>query len=147
MTDNENNIHQFPGTSNQSTVESSVVDEYMDLINNTNAPEQTNNYQMAQVLYTPEEPETVPDIASGGSPRNRRWGAICNVAVVPNLDKVPPGNITLPNSPVSFISADSVEELRARLLYEVEKSVRMAELMMENPGLHQEVLQRIQSVQ
>lgn len=135
----ENNILNFE----RKTQDQNPVDEYINLLKDSNAPENTETYHMVQVLHTPQELDTVPNIETGGTPRNKRWGAVCNIAVIPGLDRVPTGNLTIPSSPCVLVYADSVEDLRDRINYEVSKSIRMAEIVSENENISQEISARL----
>lgn len=94
----------------------------------------TEAYMMHEVLYGDEKLKTVPDIISGEE-RNRRWGLVLSFTVVPKFDEVPPnqGPTLLPKLPYKFITADSLDELKARADYELGRAMDMAKLAVENP--------------
>lgn len=112
--------------------------------------EATTGYSMMQVLTTGGQLDTVPDILSGGRPRNRRWGVMFTIAVIPGLDKVPEGPVTMPTSPITFFDADSLDDLRERLVHEVDKAIGASKLAMDNPEafsyVQQEFTRRLQTM-
>jgi hypothetical protein len=97
--------------------------------------EHTEAYIMSEVLFCSSPTKTVPDLESGQSARNRRWGCSVMLAVIPELDKVPPNEapLLLPKSPSKFFAADSLEDLRARVIFELDKSIEMAKMSVEDP--------------
>jgi len=95
---------------------------------------ETESYLMQEILYNDSKTKTVTDFTTGDQ-RNRRWGLVLSMAVVPGFDQVTPnqGPTLLPRTPARFFTADSVEELRARVLYEIDRAIDMAKLSIENP--------------
>lgn len=136
------NILQFPN-GQDSSISDEELQEYMDLILDKNSPGETEVMNMTEIICPIEDLKTVPNIETGGDPRNHRWGALFNVGVLPDLDKRPAGSVTLPRTPNTFISGDNLEELEERLIYEVKKSVRLARLMKENPQAYRALTQRL----
>lgn len=116
MTDN---IKQFPKASKPALPE---------------AIQHTDSYQLVKILYTDEPMTEVTDFMTGNK-RNRRWGMTISFAVVPEYDKVPVNEAPtlLPDTPVRFITADSLDELKARAMYEIDKALTMAKLAVDNP--------------
>lgn len=120
------NIKQFPGTQENTKTES---------------------YLMQEVLYNDQPTKAVPDLA-GGPDRNRRWGVVMSVTVVPKFDDVPlnQGPLLLPKVPPRFITADNLEDMRERINKEIDQALDMAELALNDPEeyvrLQTEALQR-----
>lgn len=90
-------------------------------------------YNMVQVQTTIQNLESVPDLVGNSATRNRRWGAMFSVAVIPGLESIPQGPITLPSAPFVFYDADKLDELRARLVHEIDKAIETAKLSHEDP--------------
>jgi len=62
----------------------------------------------------------VPDLETGGQ-RSRKFGACIGIHVVPNLiEAQTTGPVFMPMPPIAFIDGDSLSELRARLIYEID---------------------------
>lgn len=94
----------------------------------------TEAYIMQEVLYSDAKTKTVTDFVSGED-RNRRWGMVVSLAVIPQFDQVAPnqGPVLLPRTPSRFFTADNLEDLKARIVYEIDKAISMAKLAVENP--------------
>jgi hypothetical protein len=109
------NIKQFPGKKTQENTK-------------------TESYIMQEVLYNDQSTKSVPDL-EGGPDRNRRWGIVLSLTVVPQFDKVPlnQGPLLLPKTPSRFIAADSLEDLRERVNTEIDSAMSMAELAVNDP--------------
>lgn len=116
-------------------------------------PEEATNteaYLLNEVLYCVTPTKTVPDLETGNQ-RNRRWGASVALAVIPEFSQVPPNEAPtlLPKSPSRFFAADSLEELKARIIYELEKAIEMARMSVEEPEefmkLQQELIRQEQA--
>lgn len=116
-------------------------------------PEEASNteaYLLNEVLYCVTPTKTVPDLETGNQ-RNRRWGASVALAVIPEFSQVPPNEAPtlLPKSPSRFFAADSLEELKARIIYELEKAIEMARMSVEEPEefmkLQQELIRQEQA--
>jgi len=94
----------------------------------------TESYAMQEILYSDSRTKTVTDFVTGED-RNRRWGMVMSLAVIPQFDQVSPnqGPILLPRTPNRFFTADNLEDLKARIVYEIDKAIAMAKLAVENP--------------
>lgn len=94
----------------------------------------TESYLMQEILYSDAQTKTVPDLITG-SQRNRRWGIILSMAVVPGFDAVTPnaGPTLLPRTQSRFFTADTVEDLKARVNYEIDKAISLARKSIEDP--------------
>lgn len=114
------NIKQFP----KQNVDTSLPVE----------AQHTEAYIMNEVLYSPTSLKSVPDIENGGQ-RNRRWGISIALAIVPQLDQMAPnsGPTILPKSPSRFFAADSLEELKARVVHELDRAMELAKMSVEDP--------------
>ena len=98
------NIKQFPGNNTPKDVEN------------------TNAYTMAEVLFCPTEVQTVPDIATGGQ-RNHRYAMSMQIAIIPGFEQTPVNQpVILPKSPSKFFTADTLEDLRARVVHELDRA-------------------------
>ncbi len=92
----------------------------------------TGDYPLISTLYSPEALETVPDIENATT-RNKKWGAIFSIGVIPGLQELPEGPIILPTPPHKFFDADDLDALRARLIYEIDTSIAMVKMAADNP--------------
>ena len=117
-------------------------EDVMNLLTDQSAPEDSSAYAMVQVVYTPDQLEQKRDVLDGSN-RNRKWGAQVAVGIIPNVDKIPTGNITLAQAPAIFVDADDVETLRERIIYEVDKAIAIAQLSLDNPDLLRKVSETV----
>jgi hypothetical protein len=87
----------------------------------------TSMYPLITDLTTVAAPlEQVPDVVSA-SQRSRKFGASFGLHIIPGVDKASKqGPLFLPNPPLVFIDADSLDDLEARLIYEVKDMIRAA---------------------
>jgi hypothetical protein len=94
----------------------------------------TESYQVMEVLYSDAKTKTITDFTTGDQ-RNRRWGMSMSMSIIPELDKLPPNQapLLLPKVPSRFFAADSLDELKARVVHEIDKAMAMAKLAVENP--------------
>lgn len=94
----------------------------------------TESYVMQDILYCDSKTKTVTDFVTGDQ-RNRKWGMVVSLAVIPQFDQVAPnqGPVLLPRTPNRFFTADSLEELKSRIVYEIDKAISMAKMAVENP--------------
>lgn len=93
----------------------------------------TDAYTMTQVQHTHVAIKSVPNIATGGR-RNKKWGAVVSIGIVPDLDKTDTGPVILPTMPSQFFDAESVEALKARIVWELEKAIDLAVLQVKDPA-------------
>tara|TARA_R110002074_G_scaffold402324_1_gene607010 strand:+ start:47091 stop:47519 length:429 start_codon:yes stop_codon:yes gene_type:complete len=114
------NIKQFPGTK----VDTGLPKE----IENTEA------YIMNEVLYCDSPTKTVTDFESGEQ-RNRRWAMTMALAVIPSFNEVTPNQAPtlLPKSPARFFTADSLKELKARVVHELDRAFELADMSVNDP--------------
>lgn len=94
--------------------------------------EGTNQYVMTAVNYIHTPLKTTLDIMKGGS-RNKRWGAVISLGIIPGLDEMPPGPAILPQMPAQFFDGDDLDALRARLVYEIDKAIELAKIQKADP--------------
>lgn len=124
------------------------VDSLLASLTDQDVPTDTGGYPMVTVLTTQEALETVPDILSARK-RNRRWGAVFSLAVIPGLDENTPGPVSLPLTPTHFFDSDSLESLKTRLLHELDKAIEIARMSKEDPEafmhLQVEFMQKMQA--
>ena len=116
MSERNNNILNFPKKGNKIPAEAAG----------------TENYPLMATLYSPKPLETVTDIMSAGL-RNKRWGAVFSIAIIPDLMDLPGGPIVVPTPPHQFFDGDDLDALKARLVFELDNAIEMAKLLRENP--------------
>lgn len=94
----------------------------------------TESYMMQEILYCDSKTKTITDFVTGDQ-RNRRWGMVVSLAVIPQFDQIAPnqGPVLLPRTPSRFFTADSLEELKSRIVHEIDKAISMAKMAVENP--------------
>jgi hypothetical protein len=128
MTDN---VIPFPNQNESPDIDPDVK-ELIDLLTEDAVQGETRAYPMTILASSTTELEQVHDLETTGK-RNRRWGAMVQFNVLPHIDRLPVGPVSLPMTPSQFIDADNLEDLRERLFAEVDKSIRIAELARDNP--------------
>jgi hypothetical protein len=94
----------------------------------------TEAYMMQEILYCDSKTKTITDFTTGEQ-RNRRWGMVVSLAVIPQFDQIAPnqGPVLLPRTPSRFFTADNLEELKSRIVHEIDKAIGMAKMAVENP--------------
>lgn len=97
-----------------------------------NPPKGTDAYTAVQLMCVPTALKTKVDFMKGTN-RNPRWGMVFSFSIVPQLDSNPVGPMMLPSAQSQFITADSIEEIRERILFEIDKSIALAKIAEENP--------------
>jgi hypothetical protein len=124
----ENNIKEFP---KKLKTQAEVLPENL---------RNTESYLLNEVLYTPQKMKSATDFTTGNQ-RNRRWGIVVSFATVPGLDQIPlnSGPTLLPKSPTRFFTADSLGELKARVVHELENVLEMARLAVEEPEKFEQI--------
>lgn len=96
----------------------------------------TDAYPMTNVTYTHRALSTAPDLETGGE-RNRHWGAVLSIGILPGLSEIKPGPAMLPVMPSILIDSDSLEALRERIIFEIDRSITIAKLQSEDPVEYQ----------
>lgn len=92
----------------------------------------TNQYVMTTVNYIHTPLKTTLDLQHGGS-RNKRWGAVISLGIIPGLDEMPTGPAILPQMPAQFFDGDDLDALRARLIHELDKAIELAKIQKSDP--------------
>ncbi|RMG36428.1 MAG: hypothetical protein D6732_08240 [Methanobacteriota archaeon] len=87
----------------------------------------TNIYRVLEdVVAVASNLTKVPDLMTGGD-RARRFGACMGINIIPELDKnMADGPVLVSSPPLAFFDADSLEELRDRLVYEIDNLIELA---------------------
>lgn len=93
---------------------------------------ETDAYPMTNLNYTHSALRTVPDLATGGN-RNKKWGAVFTIGILPGLGETRPGPALVPNMPAHLIDSESLEGLRERIVHELDKAIALAKLQVEDP--------------
>lgn len=115
--------------------------EYLrDLMSNKDAPGECSAYETYYTVTTPEGRDTVNE---DGKQRNRKYACLFTLNVMPGMDAIEPGQINLPLAPNYLIDAEDLDDLKARLHFEVDKACEIAELSLENPEKFQSLVQEI----
>ena len=95
------------------------------------AAKDTGRYPAAQVQVVPAEIKQVPDLATGGM-RNRHWVAVLSLLVSDHFERTGP-NPVFPMSQAEVFDAETKEELRARLIHEIDAALEIAEQLPDEP--------------
>ena len=95
-------------------------------------PEGSDVYAAMQLLAVPKKLDTKPDLVTGGD-RNPKWGMVISFTLLPDLDKVPLGPVNLPVSPSQFITADTIEDIRARVMFELDRAMELSKIAEADP--------------
>jgi len=129
------NIKKFPG---KQEVDTSLPEE----IQNTEA------YIMNEVLYSATPTKTVTDFETGDQ-RNRRWAVSMSLAVIPQFDETPPNQAPtlLPKSPTRFFTADTLKELKDRVVFELDRAMELADMSVNDPEKFMEFQQEQMNAQ
>lgn len=93
----------------------------------------TSTSWLTEIQYG-EAPASVTDFTNGEK-RYHRWAATMSLTALPNFDQIPvsPAPVLIPKTPSKLFTADSIPELRARMIYEVDQVLKMVELSVTNP--------------
>jgi len=131
-------IIKFPGAAVKSSsgignAEMNAISKIMEQA----PPDGADSYPCMPVLSVPERLKTRPDFASAKD-RNPHWGMIASFSIIPDLSKAPVGSIMLPTSPSQFFAADTLEDLKKRVLFEVEKAFSLAQIATDNPEAYEQ---------
>lgn len=99
---------------------------------------ETEVIHLQEVLFSDEKTKTVTDFTTGEQ-RNRRWGVVLSFSIFPKFDEMPPNQapMLLPKSPTRFIAGDTIDDIRARVLFELDRALSMAKLSVEDPAAFQ----------
>lgn len=106
------------------------------------APEGTDNYSAAQLLCVPVALKAKHDFETG-SKRNPRWGMVFSFSIVPELHKNPIGPMMLPATPSQFITSDSLEKIKERVIFELDRAIGLANLAEKDPEAYEEYEQAV----
>lgn len=134
-------IIKFPGAAKATEPLAGVKDfiAKFDEVVKEQAPEscrEVQNHETIEVITVPQGLKSLPDIATGGK-RNPRWGVSLSFSVMPELNKAPTGPIMIPQTQSQFFAADSLEQIKDRVIFEIEKAVKLANLAVSNPQGYQ----------
>lgn len=91
----------------------------------------TNMYPVFQNLnLAAQELDRVPDIL-GAKTRTRKHAAYISMSVIPSLDQIGEGPVLIPQPPAAIIDADDYEELKQRLVHEIDFMITIAKAQAE----------------
>lgn len=140
----ETNIHQFPGTSESNGISKDNI--FLQKIPD-DLKDSTEMYELLTVQTSREGLKKVPDMLNGGF-RNHRWGAAFAFTITPSLDQNDPGEpAVLPVIPNRYFSADSLEDLKKRVVFEIDKMIEAAQLAASDPQKFEKYLDEYHSYQ
>lgn len=114
-----NNIKQFP-KKNRETLPAEC--------------QNTEAYPMMEIMIHDGATKTVTDFTNGEQ-RNRRWGMVVSFSIIPNYHENVPnqGPLLYPKLPSRLFLGDSLEEIKARINFEIDKAIKLAKLAVEDP--------------
>lgn len=96
-------------------------------------PDNTASVYPAILMYNvPMNIKSVPDLETGGN-RNPRWGMMVSFSIVPELHKQPMGPVVLHVTPTQFLASDTLEDLRDRVMFELDKAIELARIAEKHP--------------
>jgi hypothetical protein len=98
-------------------------------------------YETMEILAIPQGINQKPDIATA-TQRNPRWGVTLAMSVMPDIDKTSTGPMMLPKSSNQFFAADDLDQIKDRIIFEVEKMIEIAKLAHSDPEGYGEYEQR-----
>jgi hypothetical protein len=134
-------IIKFPGAGKTTQSAASVQDfiaKFDEVVKQTppEACREVQNHETMEVITVPQGLKSLPDIATGGK-RNPRWGVTLSFSVMPELNKAPTGPIMIPQTQSQFFASDSLEQIKDRVIFEIEKAIKLANLAVGNPEGYQ----------
>jgi hypothetical protein len=82
-----------------------------------------------EIMFGDTPTKTVPDLMTG-TDRLRKWGLVLSFSIIPEYHKNGPTNgpLIYPKLPYRLVLGDSLEELKARVHYELEKAIHLGGL-------------------
>ena len=104
----------------EKVMEEQLTDNYSDV------------YHTMMVNSIPEGIKPKLDFATGGK-RNPRWGMVVSFSMIPELDKNPVGPIILPTPPYQFVTADDLETIKERVIFELDKVIKLSQIAADDP--------------
>jgi hypothetical protein len=93
----------------------------------------TSAYPVVATNIVPVDLKKVPDVASGGK-RNRRYGLVMSISIIPSLEKEEDPIMIGPILPTMFFDADSIKDLGERAKAEIDGMVVAAEQSIDEEG-------------
>ena len=128
-------IIKFPGAAvkDKKSAETKTIKDIFEQA----SPAGSTAYPVMQVFTVPQKIETKPDFATGRN-RNPHWGMMMSLSLIPDFSKVPAGSVMLPQAPSQFVTADTLEEIRERVIFELDKSIAIAKIAQDNPEAYKE---------
>jgi hypothetical protein len=85
----------------------------------------------------PQGLEPVHDFETAGK-RNPRWGITLSFSIMPELNRAPVGPVMVPRTQSQFFAADDLEKAKDRVIFEIEKAIKLAKLAAEDPKGYQQ---------
>jgi hypothetical protein len=129
-------VIQFPGIKAELTPQSNAAPtttEMIDAIVTEKPPsDNTEVYAALQLLTIPSKMKAKTNFSTGGQ-RNAHWGMVLSFSLIPELSKAPVGPMMLPTSPSQLIVSDSLESIRERVIYEIDKAIRLSQIAEKDP--------------
>lgn len=94
----------------------------------------TDAVWLVDISYSNQQMKTVTDFTTGDK-RYYRWASSMSLAVLPRFDEMPVniGPTLIPKVPSMLFTADTIPELRARMIYEIDKALGMMEMAVNDP--------------
>jgi hypothetical protein len=117
----------------------SFAEKFNSIINDA-PPESCKSVQSAEtleVLTVPQGLEPVHDFETAGK-RNPRWGITLSFSIMPELNRAPVGPVMVPRTQSQFFAADDLEKAKDRVIFEIEKAIKLAKLAAEDPKGYQQ---------
>ena len=125
-------IIKFPGPLKANSKVNSNTAEKLQKIFSEEPEGNAEVYSAIQLLAVPNKLNTKPDFETGGE-RNPRWGMVMSFTLLPDLDKAPVGPLNLPSAPSQFITADTLEDIRERVIFELDRAIKLSKIAEEDP--------------
>lgn len=132
-------VIKFPGPimANQSN-QKNFADKFNSIVKET-PPEScksVQSHETLEVLTVPQGLQSVHDFTTAGK-RNPKWGVTLAFSIMPELNRAPVGPIMVPHTQSQFFAADDLEEIKDRVVFEIEKAIKLARLASEDPQGYQ----------
>lgn len=130
-TASSNVFKMVPNTTRDNSV-SEDIEKLIEMV----APAGTDNYSAAQLLCVPVALKSKHDFETGNK-RNPKWGMVFSFSIVPELHRNPIGPMMLPSTPSQFITSDSLESIKERIIFELDRAIGLAKIAERDPDAYQ----------
>lgn len=102
-------------------------------------PSNSDSYSIQEVAVVAEPMKTVTDFATA-SQKHPKYGGVLAFNILADMDRAKPGMpVLLPQCPQMFVSSTSLEGLKERMIFEIDKAIEIAKIAEKHPLEHDKV--------